>query len=192
MIDYIRGEVIQKTPTLLVIQCNGIGYEIHISLNTFSRLKESTIKIFTHLVIREDAHLLYGFLDPEERTMFRRLITVSGIGVNTARMILSSLSAYQLQQAILNNEVHLLTGVKGIGAKTAQRLILDLKDKIGSLLVSQDTPLSEHNQKEEETIQALEVLGYQRKTSKVLINKLMAQDNNLTVEELVKQALNNL
>ena len=192
MIDYIRGEVVEKTPTLLIVECNGIGYEIHISLNTFSVLQTTDIKIFTHLVIREDAHLLYGFLDEEERAMFRKLITVSGIGINTARIILSSLSPYELQQGILNNEVHLLTGVKGIGAKTAQRLILDLKDKIGSVSISEKRSLSDHNRKGEEAIQALEVLGYQRKTSKALINKLIVEDNSRTVEELIKLALNNL
>ena len=191
MVDYIKGEIIQKTPTRIVIECNGLGYEIHISLNTFTKLKTSTIKIFTHLVVREDVYLLYGFFDEEERAIFRELIKVSGIGANIARTILSSISTYELQQGILNNELHIITGIKGIGTKTAQRLILDLKDKIGAISISEKSTVY-NSGKVEEAIQALEVLGYQRKRSRELINKLIVEDNNRTVEELIKLALSNL
>jgi len=131
MITHLRGRLIEKNPTYVVVDCNGIGYFVNISLNTFSALpEEETIKIYTHLHVKEDSHTLYGFMDIMEREIFRLLISVSGIGTSTARTMLSSLHPDQIKQAIASNDVATIQGIKGIGAKTAQRVILDLKDKI--------------------------------------------------------------
>ncbi len=190
MIEHIQGKLVEKTPTNAIIDCNGVGYHINISLNTFSKIPdEENLKLYTHFVVREDANLLYGFYDKEEREIFRMLISVNGVGVNTARVILSTLSPSQAQEAILTDNVDQLKAVKGIGAKTAQRIILDLKDKIGKSVNISDISLPVHNSSKDEALSALEVLGFARKQSIKVIDKFLKNEPGLTVEELIKSAL---
>ena len=172
MITQIRGRLVEKSPTELVVDCNGIGYSINISLNTFSKLSdEENIKLFTHLIIKEDSHSLFGFLTKSERELFRLLISVSGVGASTARVMLSSLSPTEIVSAIANEKVSIVQSIKGIGSKTAQRIILELKDKI--LGIDNDDSDFELIPKEsEEAISALEVLGYSRKQTTKIVSKI--------------------
>jgi Holliday junction DNA helicase RuvA len=193
MITQIKGKLVEKNPTLVVIDCNGIGYEINISLHTFSDLpSDENIKLYTHLQVREDAHILYGFSTVLERTVFRYLISVSGIGASTARTMLSSLTPLQIQQAIVTEDVPTIQGVKGIGLKTAQRVIIELKDKINSLQDGEEIPVKKSNTIKEETLSALEVLGYSRKASQKVVDNLIQGNPDSTVEELIKGSLNKL
>ena len=193
MITQIKGRLIEKTPTYLVIDCNGIGYEVNISLNTFSSISsEENIQLFTHLQIREDAHILYGFFTVVERTVFRLLISISGIGTSTARTMLSSLTPNEIQQAIIAEDVPKIQGIKGIGLKTAQRVIIELKDKIKSLHGMEEIPIVESNTIKEETLSALEVLGYSRKSSEKVVDNLIHGNPSITIEDLIKGALNKL
>lgn len=193
MITQIKGRLIEKTPTYLVIDCNGIGYEVNISLNTFSSISsEENIQLFTHLQIREDAHILYGFFTVVERTVFRLLISISGIGTSTARTMLSSLTPNEIQQAIIADDVPKIQGIKGIGLKTAQRVIIELKDKIKSLSGMEEIPIVESNTIKEETLSALEVLGYSRKSSEKVVDNLIHGNPSITIEDLIKGALNKL
>ena len=193
MITQIKGKLIEKNPTQVVIDCNGIGYEVNISLYTFSSLSsEENIKLFTHLQVREDAHILYGFGTVLERAVFRLLIAVSGIGTSTARTMLSSLTPAEIQQAIGTEDVATIQGVKGIGLKTAQRVIIELKDKIKTLQGTDEIPIFKSNTIKEETLSALEVLGYSRKASEKVVDKLIQGDPDSNVEELIKSALNKL
>ncbi len=195
MIEYIEGRIVEKNPAYIVIDCGGIGYFINISLNTFTFIKDAEkSKLFTHQVIREDMHLLYGFFDNNERKVFRHLISVSGVGPNTARMILSSLTYMDVQKAILSNNVSVLQSIKGIGAKTAQRLIVDLKDKIGKTEMSADgVVMPVFDNVRDEALLALAMLGFNKSASEKAIDKIIAgQKIKLTVEELIKQALKNL
>ncbi len=190
MIEHIQGKLVEKNPTSATIDCNGVGYLINISLNTFSKIPdEENLKLFTHFVVREDANLLYGFYEKEEREIFRMLISVNGVGVNTARVILSTLSPSQAQEAIQTENVDQLKAVKGIGAKTAQRIILDLRDKIGNNIEISDISLPKHNSNKEEALSALEVLGFARKQSLKVVDKFLKNEPGLTVEELIKSAL---
>ena len=193
MITQIKGKLIEKNPTQVVVDCNGIGYEINISLHTFSSLSsDENIQLFTHLQVREDAHVLYGFFTVLERTVFRLLISVSGIGTSTARTMLSSLTPHEIQQAIGLEDVTTIQGVKGIGLKTAQRVIIELKDKIRTLQGTNEIPVFKSNTIKEETLSALEVLGYSRKASEKVVDKLIQGNSDSTVEELIKAALNKL
>ena len=193
MITQIKGRLIEKTPTYLVIDCNGIGYEVNISLNTFSSISsEENIQLFTHLQIREDAHILYGFFTVAERTVFRLLISISGIGTSTARTMLSSLTPNEIQQAIIAEDVPKIQGIKGIGLKTAQRVIIELKDKIKSLHGIEEIPTAKSNTIKEETLSALEVLGYSRKSSEKVVDNLIHGNPSITIEDLIKGALNKL
>ena len=193
MITQIKGKLVEKTPTQVVVDCNGIGYEINISLYTFSSLSsDENIKLFTHLQVREDAHILYGFFTVLERAVFRLLITVSGIGTSTARTMLSSLTPAEIQHAIGIEDVATIQGIKGIGLKTAQRVIIELKDKIKTLQGTEEIPVLKSNTIKEETLSALEVLGYSRKASEKVVDKLIQGDPDSTVEELIKYALNKL
>ena len=193
MITQIKGKLVEKTPTQVVVDCNGIGYEINISLYTFSSLSsDENIKLFTHLQVREDAHLLYGFFTVLERAVFRLLISVSGIGTSTARTMLSSLTPAEIQHAIGIEDVATIQGIKGIGLKTAQRVIIELKDKIKILQGTEEIPVLKSNTIKEETLSALEVLGYSRKASEKVVDKLIQGDPDSTVEELIKYALNKL
>jgi len=193
MITQIKGKLVEKNPTQVVIDCNGIGYEINISLFTFSSLSsDENIKLFTHLQVREDAHILYGFFTVLERAVFRLLISVSGIGSSTARTMLSSLTPAEIQHAIGTEDVATIQGVKGIGLKTAQRLIIELKDKIKSLQGTDEIPVFKSNTIKEETLSALEVLGYSRKASEKIVDKLIQGEPDSSVEGLIKSALNKL
>ena len=193
MITQIEGKLVEKNPTQVVVDCNGIGYEINISLYTFSSLSsDANIKLFTHLQVREDAHILFGFFTVLERIVFRLLISVSGIGTSTARTMLSSLTPAEIQQAIATEDVPVIQGVKGIGLKTAQRVIIELKDKIKSLQGTDEIPVFKSNTIKEETLSALEVLGYSRKASEKVVDKLIHGDPDSSVEELIKSALNKL
>ena len=193
MITQIKGKLIEKNPTQVVGDCNGIGYEINISLHTFSSISaDENIQLYTHLQVREDAHILYGFFTVQERAVFRLLISVSGIGTSTARTMLSSLSPAQIQLAIGSEDVPTIQGVKGIGLKTAQRVIIELKDKIRSIQGSEEIPVHKSNTIKEETLSALEVLGYSRKASEKVVDKLIQSNPEISVEDSIKGALNKL
>lgn len=190
MLDYIRGEVAEITPTYIVVDCSGLGYFVNISLNTYTALqKERSAKVYVHEAIREDAHVLFGFADKLEREMFQLLISVSGVGPNTARMILSSLTPTDLQTVIATNNVNLLKSVKGIGAKTAQRIIVDLKDKIkrgdDTLLVQLETQSETY----EQAVAALVMLGYTQPAVQKAVGKLLKEQPDAKVEDLIKKAL---
>lgn len=190
MYEYIQGKITELTPASVVIDNQGIGYFINISLNTYSALsgKEQAI-VFVHQVVREDAQLLFGFYNKTERDIFRQLITVSGIGANTARMMLSSMSPDEIREAILTANVKILSGIKGIGAKTAQRVIIDLKDKVGKSDISNDFLLSISNTNREEALSALVMLGFTKNTVEKILDKILKDNPKAEVEELVKQAL---
>ncbi len=191
MYSFISGKVAEKNPAYVVIDNQGIGYLINITLNTFTAIGEqSEAKLYVHLAIREDAHVLYGFYTEEERSLFLQLITVSGVGCNTARLILSSLTVKETIDAIANNNTKVIQNVKGIGAKTAQRIIVDLHDKISKLNISEGekTP-SGYNTLKEEALSALMVLGFNRTSIEKVLDKLMAQMENPNVEQLIKEAL---
>jgi holliday junction DNA helicase RuvA len=193
MIDYIKGEIAQITPTFLIMETGGIGYMVNISLTTFSRLEgKQNYKILIHEVIREDSHLLFGFYDNEERDIFRLLISVTGVGANTARMMLSSLNPGEIEKAILGSDVNLLKSVKGIGLKTAQRIIVDLKDKVGKHAGSGEIFAFADNTKREEALSALVMLGFAKSTVSKALDKIVREEKNLTVEDMIKKALKNL
>ena len=190
MIDYITGKVTELNPACVVVECNGIGYNINISLNTYAELDKATeCKILIHESIREDAHLLFGFTTADERDLFRQLITVSGVGAGTARMMLSSMRPADLRDAILSGDVGILKGVKGIGLKTAQRIIVDLKDKIGKHSVSGEIIAFSDNTAREESLSALVMLGFARNSATKVIDNLLRENKKLPVEELVRRAL---
>lgn len=193
MITHIQGKVVEKTPTGIVIDCNGIGYEVHISLNTFSNLPHTeNVKLFTHLIVKEDSHTLFGFADQFEREIFRLLITVSGVGASTARTMLSSLSPNQVKEAIALGNVVAIQSVKGIGAKTAQRVILDLKDKILKVYTIDEVFHKPSNTNKEEALSALETLGFLRKHAEKVCDKICSENPEATVETIIKLALKNL
>lgn len=193
MIDYLKGEIIQVTPTFLIMETGGIGYSINISLTTFSKVEnKKEFKILVHEVIREDAHQLFGFAEPGEREIFRLLISVSGVGANTARMMLSSLNPAEIEKAILNSDVNQLKSVKGIGLKTAQRIIVDLKDKLGKQAGSDEIFAFADNTKREEALSALVMLGFAKSTVSKVLDKIVREELNLTVEDMIKRALKNL
>ena len=193
MITQIKGRLVEKSPTELVIDCNGLGYLVNISLNTFSLLSDSeNISLYTHLQVKEDSHTLFGFYDKTETNLFRKLISVSGIGASTARTMLSSLNPEEIQRAILSENVSTIQSVKGIGLKTAQRVIIELRDKVS--LINEDSGFNVDfaNSKREESLSALEVLGYSRKQTTKVVDKLISEISEITVEEIIKNALNKL
>ena len=194
MITQLQGKLVEKNPTNVVIDCNGVGYFVNISLNTYAALQEGeAIKLYTYLQIKEDDHTLYGFLTKEEREVFVLLISVSGVGAGTARTMLSSLTAAQVRNAIVNGEVATIQSVKGIGAKTAQRVVLDLKDKMLKLQDFADAPISAVSTHKEEALAALEVLGFVRKQAEKVVDKIVqAAPEALSVEDIIKQALKSL
>ena len=193
MITHLSGKLVEKNPTYVVVECNGVGYYVNISLHTFSLIVDDEhIRIYTHLQIKEDAHSLYGFMEQSERAIDRLLISVSGVGSSTARTMLSSLSPHQVMDAIASENVAQIQSVKGIGAKTAQRVILDLKDKILKVHGMDEVSLQSNNTTKEEALSALEVLGFVRKHSEKVVNKLLAEEPSLSVEDIIKQALQNL
>lgn len=193
MITQIKGRLVEKTPTYVVIDCNGVGYLLHISLQTFSALSdEEAITLFAHLSVKEDSHTLYGFIDKTEREIFRLLISVSGVGPSIARTMLSSMSSEEIQQAIASENIALIQGVKGIGAKTAQRVIIDLKDKILKTFDMDVISVGQNNTNKEEALSALEVLGIPRKQSDKVVNAILKEHRDATVEFLIKKALKSL
>jgi len=193
MINYIKGVITEINPASVTIETGGIGYFINISLNTFSKLDGKTeFKILVHEVIREDAHQLFGFADKEERDIFRLLISVSGIGANTARMMLSSLNPSEIEKAIVESNVILLKSIKGIGLKTAQRVIVDLKDKVSKQAANGEIFTFADNTKREEALSALVMLGFARSAVSKVLDKILREEKNLTVEDLIKRALKNL
>lgn len=193
MITHIQGKLVEKTPTEVVIDCNGVGYFINISLHTFSLLTDSeNLKLYTHLQIKEDSHSLFGFVEKQERELFRLLVSVSGIGASIARTMLSSLSPSHIIQAIASNDVATVQSIKGIGAKTAQRVILDLKDKVLKIYSLDEVSTSNYNTNKEEALSALEVLGYNRKSTEKVIDKIINENPNASVELIIKQAFKNL
>jgi holliday junction DNA helicase RuvA len=193
MIAQINGKLVEKTPTYVVIDCNGVGYELKISLNTFSQIGESErCMLYTHFVVREDAQLLYGFKETSERELFRLLISVSGVGSATAMMILSSLSPNETKGAILTGDVNTLKSVKGIGAKSAERIIIDLRDKIGKIDGAATISLSTNNTIKEEALSALVMLGFGKNPAEKVLNKILSEGEELTVEELIKRTLKKL
>ena len=192
MIAHIKGLLIEKSPTEVVMEVNGIGYSINISLNTFSKLgNNENIKLFTHQIIKEDSHSLYGFFEKSERFLFVKLISVSGVGASTARTMLSSLSPNEIISAISNGDVKLIQSIKGIGLKTAQRIILELRDKLNLVGVDQTTDLIQ-NSSVSEAISALEVLGYSNKQTNKVVSQIYNENPGIDVESLIKKALNKL
>ena len=193
MITHLQGKLVEKNPTDVVIDCNGVGYLVNISLHTYSLLPSTEhIRLFTFLQVKEDAHTLYGFVEKQERELFKLLLSVSGIGASIARTMLSSLAPTQIIQAIASNDVATVQGIKGIGAKTAQRVILDLKDKVLKVYNLDDVSLTTYNTNKEEALSALEVLGFNRKNAEKVIEKIIKEFPNASVEDLIKQALKNL
>lgn len=193
MITHIQGRLVEKNPTDVVIDCNGVGYFINISLHTFSQLPASeNVKLYTHLQIREDAHILYGFSEVAEREIFRLLLSVSGVGASTARTMLSSLSPEQVIEAIASEDVAVIQSVKGIGTKTAQRVLLDLKDKILKVYGLTGISSVSSNTNKNEALSALETLGFIRKQAEKVCDKIVKEDPQASVETIIKQALKNL
>jgi len=190
MYEYIEGEFVEKSPAHLIVQAGHMAYYIQISVFTYSQVSSQTAgRIYLHFVVREDAQILYGFGGREEREIFRMLISVSGVGANTARLILSSLSPQEISQAILAGNVSLLQGIKGIGAKSAQRIIIDLKDKLGKGAGIDELFFSQDNTSREEALSALVALGFQKKTVDKTVTRILSEQPELSVEEVVKAAL---
>ncbi|MFT5761564.1 MAG: Holliday junction DNA helicase RuvA [Polaribacter sp.] len=193
MITQIKGRLVEKNPTHVVVDCSGVGYLLHISLNTFSSLPESeAITLYTHLSVKEDSHTLFGFIDKTEREIFRLLISVSGVGPSIARTMLSSMSSEEIQQAIATENIALIQSVKGIGAKTAQRVIIDLKDKILKTFDLDTISVIKNNTNKDEALSALEVLGFNRKQSDKALNAVLKEQPEASVELLIKSALKSL
>lgn len=191
MYAFIEGKISAVNPANVVIDCRDVGYDISISVNTYSKIKDmASCRLFTHLVVREDAMILFGFAGEDERTAFRHLITVSGVGAGTARLILSSLTPEELADAIVSGDAALLQRVKGIGNKTAQRIIIDLKDKFTRDPGIREILGSEHNTKKEEALSALTMLGFNKVPAGKAIDKIIKQEGaSVTVEQLIKGAL---
>lgn len=193
MITHIRGKLVEKNPTYVVIETNGVGYLLNISLNTFSLLPDNeAVFLYTHLAVKEDSHTLYGFISKVEREIFRLLISVSGVGPSIARTMLSSMTTDEIQQAIGSGNVGVIQSVKGIGAKTAQRVLIDLKDKILKSFAIDEESVSESNTNKNEALTALEVLGFNKKQSEKVLDKILLEDKTASVEILIKKALKNL
>lgn len=193
MIALLRGRLIEKSPTEIVVECGGVGYEVSISLHSYSLLPQhENILIYTYLQVREDAQVLYGFMEKSERQIFRLLISVSGIGANTARNMLSYITPSELMQAIANADVATLKAIKGVGPKTAQRIVLELQEKVLKLGAFEDLSTVNHNTNTEEALSALEVLGFNRKTAEKVIKKIVNENPDATSEMIIKQALKNM
>ena len=193
MITYIKGRLIEKTPTKIIIECNWIGYDINISLNTYENIPdEENIKIFTYLQRKEDSDILFGFSSQSERSIFQQLISVSGIGPSTARTILSSISPSDIQDAVWSEDVERIKSIKGIGLKTAQRLIIELKDKV-ELFDKKDIDLSGENfDIKKEALLALSVLGFSKSKAENVVSKVYFENKDIELQELIKKSLNKL
>ncbi|UBM62943.1 Holliday junction branch migration protein RuvA [Candidatus Sulfidibacterium hydrothermale] len=193
MYEYFSGRVVEKSPTHVVIDNQGIGYRINISLYTFDQIKDrESVKLFVHYVVREDAQILYGFADEQERELFRALISVSGVGANTARLVLSSLSADEAYNAIASGDAAVLQSVKGIGAKTAQRIVVDLKDKLVKQGFLPDKVSVSNNTIKNEALSGLVILGFNKVMASKVLDKLLKKSTFNSVEALIKEALKNM
>lgn len=192
MLDYIKGEIIELTPTAVVVETGNLGYFIHISLNTYTALGHiQSVKLYVYEVIREDAHLLFGFSDKRERELFLHLISVSGVGANTARMVLSSISPVELESIIVSGNSSALKSVKGIGNKTAERIIIDLKDKIKITGKTSSSAILDQVSEEtaKEAVSALVMLGFNQAASLKTVQKIQKENPQLQVEQIIKNAL---
>lgn len=193
MIAHLQGKLVEKTPTEVVIDCGGVGYHVNISLHTYSLLPQTeNIRLFTYLQIKEDAHTLFGFVEKSEREIFKMLLSVSGIGAGIARTMLSSLDPKQIIQALAVGDLATIQSIKGIGSKTAQRAILDLKDKVLKVYDLDEVSMSQSNTNKDEALSALEVLGFNKKLAEKVVEKITRENPDATVETLIKQALKNL
>lgn len=193
MITQIQGKLVEKNPTHVVIDCNGVGYLINISLNTFSQIQnQEDLKLYTHLQIKEDAHTLFGFCTTAEREIFRLLISVNGIGASIARTMLSSLSPKQIRDGIASEDIVLMKSVKGIGLKTAQRVIIELKDKVLKIYDIDEVKPTQNNTNKDEALSALEVLGFAKKQAELKVDKIISSQPDADVETIIKEALKNL
>ncbi len=193
MYEYFSGILVEKTPTYLVMENQGIGYLLYISLNTFEKVKDAaSAKLYVHFVVREDAHVLYGFADEQERALFRALISVSGVGANTARLVLSSLTADEAYHAIASGDAAVLQSVKGIGAKTAQRIVVDLKDKLVKEGFLPDKIAISNNTMKNEALSGLVILGFNKATASKVLDRILKQSSFDSVEALIKEALKKL
>lgn len=188
MITHLNGRLVEKNPTNLVVECGGVGYFVKISLNTFSKIgSDENIRIFTQLQVREDAHTLYGFHTTKEREMFNHLISVSGIGANTGILMLSAMTSDEIATAIVGEDVGLIQSIKGIGAKTAQRVIIDLKDKVMKSDFATENIFTTNNTNQNDALTALLALGFDKKRAEKAITKVLTDDQ--TIEEIIKEAL---
>lgn len=193
MYDYFKGRLIEKNPAFVVVECGGVGYYLNISLNTYEKLgKEESVRVYVYQHVREDNLSLYGFAEKGEREVFLKLISVSGVGTSTAQVMLSSLGPAQLQEAILDGDVAQLKSIKGIGAKTAERIIIDLRDKMAKDLPELEKSLFKGNTGIEEALSALVALGFDRAKSKKVLQDIQNKEGDQAVESLIKQALKNL
>ena len=193
MITHIRGKLVEKNPTYAIIETNGVGYLLNISLNTFSQLSDDeAVFLYTHLSVKEDSHTLFGFATKTEREIFRLLISVSGVGPSIARTMLSSMTTDEIQHAIASGNTNVIQSVKGIGTKTAQRVLIDLRDKISKTYIVDEVSGAQNNTNKNEALSALEVLGFTKKQCEKVLDKILLEDKTLSVEILIKKALKNL
>jgi len=190
MITHLKGKLIEKNPTYAIVECNGVGYFLNISLNTYSQIPDNeSIMLFTQLIVREDSQTLYGFISTLEREIFKLLISVSGIGPSIGRTMLSSLSVEEIQKALASEDVAVIQSVKGIGAKTAQKVIIELKDKIIKTYDMEETSSLVNNSVKEEALSALEVLGFVKRQAEKAVTSILKETPSLSVEKLIKLAL---
>ncbi|MEN8764424.1 MAG: Holliday junction branch migration protein RuvA [Wenyingzhuangia sp.] len=193
MITHLKGKLVEKNPTYAIVECNGVGYFLHISLNTFSQIPDAElVMLHTQLIVREDSHTLYGFVSVLEREIFKLLISVSGIGASIARTMLSSLTTEEIQKALATENVAVIQSVKGIGAKTAQKVIIELKDKIIKTYDMENTMVLADNSSKEEALSALEVLGFVKRQAEKVVTGILKESPDLSVEKLIKLALKKL
>ncbi|MCT4637105.1 MAG: Holliday junction branch migration protein RuvA [Bacteroidales bacterium] len=193
MYEYLKGLVTEISPTYIVVEVNGVGYFINISLYSFGLIGSKTeVKLFVHQVVREDAHVFYGFVQKSEREVFRNLISISGVGPNTARVMLSSLSPAEITDAIVSEDVKILKTIKGIGEKSAKRIVVELKDKLSKGVENIEIKNVEHNRNKDEALSALVMLGFMKNSVEKVLKKIVNESDNLSVEELVKRALKEL
>lgn len=189
MLEYLSGRMVEKSPAHCVVECNGVGYFLNISVNSSASLKEENCKIYTHLQVREDSHTLYGFATLQEREVFRKLISVSGVGASTAQLILSGMTSEEVVHSILSEDIAKFKSVKGIGAKSAQRIIVDLKDKMSKEGIEGNISFSSGNTQKEEALSALTALGFVKLSASKVLDKILKEKPEATTEELVKGAL---
>ena len=190
MIAYLKGEFVSISPASVQIDVNGVGYEVQISLNTYSRIQDLEKGIlYTHLLVREDAHILFGFFDPAEKEMFQQLISVSGIGASTARVMLSYMKPEELARAIIVGDVRTLEGIKGIGKKTAERIVLELRDKLAKHTPETNISPMKNNSLQQDALNALTALGINRLAAEQALKKVLGNEPNLPVEDLIKKTL---